>query len=427
VRPGALDAEMLGRVRWRLVAWSGGTTLVVIALLGGALYAVAATSLAASSRQQLENRAAMVERGLTSPFGRRDLGPQLGFVLSGPAAGTFGYIVLPNGQLLGSQRETAGLPDAAGIAAAQAGQQDVREIELDDTPFRVFTKPIQSANGTGTYVVQVVQDISSEHRTLNVLLAVLLVGGLLGLLGAMAVGALYARRALVPIRDSLRRQREFAADASHELRTPLAVIRTSVEHLRRHENEPVASVGEALRDIDDEVEHLTALVGDLLLLARTDSGMVELEQQPVDLSDVAAESLAAVGSLAAGRGVEVILDPEPAPVRGDPLRLRQLVTILVDNAIAHSPEGHRVTVIVRGDEGGVRLRVEDDGPGLRTDDIPHVFDRFWRAPGAPAGGTGLGLAIAAWIADRHHGTITAANRAAGGAVFEVRLPAAEGA
>ena len=109
-------------------------------------------------------------------------------------------------------------------------------------------------------------------------------------------GTIYARRALVPIRESLanqraalRRQREFAADASHELRTPLTVIRSSVEHLERHRDEPVATVGSALEDIDDEVRHMTAIVEDLLLLARSDSGAVALERVPVDLGDVAAD------------------------------------------------------------------------------------------------------------------------------------------
>jgi two-component system sensor histidine kinase BaeS len=197
-----------------------------------------------------------------------------------------------------------------------------------------------------------------------------------------------------------------------------------VEHLERHRDEPVASVGDALGDIRDEVEHLTALVGDLLLLARTDSGVAELEHVPLDLSDVAGEALAAVSSLAAARDIRILLDPEPAPMVGDPLRLRQLVTILVDNAIAHSPTGGEVTVTVRSGRDGVRLRVDDSGPGLQPDDIPRVFDRFWRASGAPAGGTGLGLAIANWIVERHGGSIAAANRPTGGATFEVRLPGA---
>ena len=418
---GPPDAQLLRRVRWRLVAWSGGTTLVVILLIGGGLFVAAAGALANSSRLQLEARAAAVERGLTAPFPRRgDLGPQVALVLSGPSAGTFGYIALPSGQIFGPQRDSIGLPDTDAMNAARAGNVDVREVVRDGTPFRLYTEPVTT--DSGTYVIQVVQDATGEHRILGVLLAVLLGGAVVGLLGAVFVGSIYAERALGPIRESLRRQREFAADASHELRTPLAVIRTSVEDLRRHQDEPVRAVGEALRDIDDEVEHLTALVGDLLLLARTDSGVVELERQAIDLSDVAADAVAGFSGLATERRVEMVLDPEPAPIVGDPLRLRQLITILVDNAVRHSPSGGRVTVVVRADRTTARVRVDDAGSGIGQEDLPRVFDRFWRAPGAPPGGTGLGLAIAAWIVERHHGTISAANRPDGGASFEARLP-----
>jgi signal transduction histidine kinase len=116
------------------------------------------------------------------------------------------------------------------------------------------------------------------------------------------------------------------------------------------------------------------------------------------------------------------VDPEPVQLTGDPARLRQLATILIDNAIRHSPAGGEVRVTVRSFEDEAQLSVADEGPGIRPDDLPHVFDRFWRAAGAPAGGTGLGLAIAKWIAERHAGSITASNGANGGALFVVRLP-----
>ncbi|TAL07286.1 MAG: HAMP domain-containing histidine kinase, partial [Chloroflexota bacterium] len=279
--------------------------------------------------------------------------------------------------------------------------------------------------------VQVIQDRVAEQRTLETMLAVLLIGGLVVVLVAFGFGAVYARRALVPIRESLttqraslRRQREFAADASHELRTPLTVIRSSVDYLRRHGSEPVEVVGTALEDIDEEVGHMTSIVEDLLLLARSDSGAVELEHVPVDLGDVAADGASALGKPATDRGVRVEVDPQPAVVSGDPARLRQLVMILVDNAIRHSPTDGRVAVEVRSDPAGASLTVEDDGPGIRPEDLPHLFERFYRANGAPGGGTGLGLAIAAWIVDRHGGRIEVANRDEGGARFVVHLPIA---
>ena len=116
----------------------------------------------------------------------------------------------------------------------------------------------------------------------------------------------------------------------------------------------------------------------------------------------------------------------PATVVGDQLRLRQLVTILADNAIAHSPAGGTVTVGIRPARNAARLTVDDQGPGIPAADIPRVFDRFWRGPNAPEGGTGLGLAIAAWIVERHGGTISADNRPEGGARFEVSLPITAG-
>jgi signal transduction histidine kinase len=294
---------------------------------------------------------------------------------------------------------------------------------------RILTQTVD-VPGRGVYTVQILQDRTTEQNTLQVIQIVLLVGGLLVLVVSFGFGTVYARRALVPIRESLtnqraalRRQREFAADASHELRTPLTVIRSSVEHLQRHRDEPVAVVGDALEDIDDEVRHMTAIVEDLLLLARSDSGAVALEHVPVDLGDVAADGAMALGKPANDRGIQVVVDPQPAVVSGDPARLRQLVMILVDNAIRHSPSDGRVGVAVRALGSGASLVVEDDGPGIRPEDLPHVFERFYRAPGAPGGGTGLGLAIAAWIVDRHGGRIEVANRAEGGARFVVNLPA----
>jgi signal transduction histidine kinase len=111
-------------------------------------------------------------------------------------------------------------------------------------------------------------------------------------------------------------------------------------------------------------------------------------------------------------------------VSGDPDRLRQLSAILIDNAIRHSPRDGTVLVTIgsSGSNGRATLSVDDDGPGIRDEDLPHLFDRFWRAADAPSGGTGLGLSIAAWIAERHEGSIVASNRSTGGAHFEVSIP-----
>ncbi|HEY0444653.1 MAG TPA: HAMP domain-containing sensor histidine kinase [Candidatus Limnocylindrales bacterium] len=424
------DAELIRHVRWRLVAWSGGITLLVLLLLGTAIYLAVARTLAASGEAQLEDRAGQII-DFVRREDRRD--PPTGLAFGGGSSGTIAFIVGPDGRLIGPRAGLpAALPDGASVGAARTASTDTRLARIDDTPVRIFSQSL--ATNRGTFVVQTVQDRTAEQRTLDVLLVVLLGGGLIALLVASGVGAVYARRALVPIRQSLDgqraallRQREFAADASHELRTPLTVIRSSVEYLRRHGSRPVAEVGTALDDIDAEVRHVTAIVEDLLLLARSDSGAIELERVPVDLGDVAADAMRALSQLAASKGVALALDPEPTPVIGDPTRLRQVVTILVDNAIRHSPPGSRTSVHVRRDGALAQLVVEDEGPGVREEDAPRIFDRFWRAPGAPPGGTGLGLSIAAWIVERHGGSIGVGPRTPRGARFIVRLPAAAAA
>jgi len=422
------DSALLRRVRRNLVLWSSGTTLLILVALATALYVAAAGSLSRSGVEQLDARMAAIKGEQPDP----DDSSRYGFTFGGGGSGTYALILDAKGVAVAGSRDDPqppGLPFAPGVVAAAAGGRDIETTVLAETPVRILTENI-AVPGRGTYTVQVVQDRTTEQHTLRVILAVLIVGGLLVVVVSFGFGTIYARRALVPIRESLanqrmalRRQREFAADASHELRTPLTVIRSSIEYLERHRDEPVSQVGTALEDIDDEVRHMTSMVEDLLMLARSDSGAVALEHVPIDLGDVAADGASALGKPATRRGVRVRVDPQPAVVDGDPARLRQLVMILVDNAIRHSPTDGLVSVAVRAEGGGASLVVEDDGSGIRPDDLPHVFERFYRAPDAPGGGTGLGLAIAKWIVDRHGGQIEATNRTEGGARFVVRLPA----
>ncbi len=425
------DARLIRSVRWRLVAWSGLTTLLVLVVLAIALYASVAKTLEASGVAQLDDRIAdlrgFIQHGPDDPDA-----PPTGFVFGGGSSGTLAILIGPNGRTLAPRDILlpTGLPDQGSLDGARATGRDVRTSRVSEVPIRVLTEPI--VRPEGTYYVQIIQDRTAETRTLDTVLLVLVIGGVVVVLVAFGFGTIYARRALVPIRESLasqrealRRQREFAADASHELRTPLTVVRSSVEYLRRHRDKPVAEVSDALDDIGAEVDQLTLLVDDLLLLARSDSGAISLERLPVDLGDVAVDAASSLGKLASSRGVRLAVDPEPVQVDGDPTRLRQLVTILVDNAIRHTPRDGEVHVRVRADEGGATLTVDDTGPGIRTEDMPRIFERFWRAPGAPAGGTGLGLAIARWIVERHDGTVEASNRPEGGARFTVRLPKPE--
>jgi signal transduction histidine kinase len=421
------DARLLNRVRWRLVAWSGAITLAILLVLGGAIYATTAANLANTTESALRTRAAAVQvalQRLSRPLvPDADVYGTIGLAIGGPASGTIGTIITP-GNVAWVPRDAIArdLPVQAAVQAVRdSGQDDMRVEQLGGTSARVLSVPVDLPNGR--YVVQVVAFRTAEESTLRTLLLVLLVGGFGALILALAGGWLYAQRALVPIRESLRRQREFAADASHELRTPITVLRASIEDLQRHPDAAVSQVGTALEDMHAEVGHMTDLVDGLLVLARADSGVVELQHAPVDLADAAAAALGELTPLAQERGVQLSLDAVPTEVTGDFARLRQLAVILIDNAIRHGGGSIRVDVSVARDGPSALLRVDDTGPGLPPGEEARVFERFWRAADAPVGGLGLGLAIASWIAERHGGTISAAQRPGGGARFEVRVPA----
>ena len=426
------ESRLLRRTRYRLIAWSAGSTLVFLVVLGIAIYAVAATSLAGTGTDQLQDRLSLlraatanVPPGIGTRFNALTTDPgSPGVVFGGATSGTLAVIGPPfvdgkdlvGGVSIGDAGPAFGLDEAA-LARVRNGETVIVDLTLEATPVRLLVASI--ATPVGPLTAYILGDRTAEVRTLWTLLLVLVVGGLAVLAGSIGVGSVYAGRALVPIRESLRRQREFAADASHELRTPLAITRAAIAELRRSPADR-ATVDRSLEDLDAGTDRLQRLVDDLLLLARTDAEAVEIEIVDADLAQVAAETVEELESVARDRGVRLRLDIEPAPLQGDPARLGQLVSILVDNAIRHSPADGLVTIAVR--KG--RLVVEDDGRGIAEDHLPRVFERFWRAPGTPPGGTGLGLAIAAWIVERHRGTIVAGNRPGGGARFSVTLPAA---
>jgi signal transduction histidine kinase len=432
------DQHILRRTRLRLMAVSGLVTLLILGALGVTVYTAVSNLIVSDSVSKLEDFAQANVSYLTGtgpPTSPHMLEEQWGTRYAGVFI--LGWVTTPAGRevpFVQTDPLLPGMPVAESVSATDGSGSDIRDVVTPrGVALRVYTISGQTTfqSTVYQYFVQTAMDRSQEINILNLLRSVLVIGGAAALLLALLAGYLYAGRALVPIRLSidrrqaaLQRQREFAANASHELRTPLTVIGASVEDLKRNQRSRVADVGEALGDIDAEVRHMTALVEDLLLLARTDSGVVQVDRVPLDLSDVAVEAASMLSSLAEERHVGIELDPLPAEVMGDPLRLRQLVTIFTDNAIRHSPAGSTVRVLIRPQGPVALLLVEDQGPGIREADLPRIFERFWRADNAPAGGTGLGLSIAKWIVEQHGGAIGAYNRPEGGASFCAQLPVA---
>jgi len=219
--------------------------------------------------------------------------------------------------------------------------------------------------------------------------------------------------------EDLRRQ--LVRDVAHEVRTPLAILRGTTEGLVDGVLEPDE---ESLRSLHDEVLRLTSLVGDLETLAAADAAAIRLEVRPIDLAEVAGAAVTVARGAAADAEVALEADLRPASTEGDPERLRQVVVNLLSNALRHTPPGGRIEVRTTCDGEGCLLEVIDTGEGIAPEDLPHVFERFYRGRGAEASsGSGIGLAVAAELVKAHGGTIEAGNRPEGGAAFTVRLPA----
>jgi two-component system sensor histidine kinase MprB len=218
---------------------------------------------------------------------------------------------------------------------------------------------------------------------------------------------------LAALERSREAQRQLVADASHELRTPLTSIRTNIELLGRARQLPEAERGEVVAAASAQLEQLTQLVGDLVDMAR-DGNQAADEVEDVRLDELVRESAARLNN-----GVLWQIETEPSLVRGSRSKLARAVANLLDNAAKYSPSGGTVEVTVRGGEVVVR----DHGPGIAPEDLPHVFDRFYRAPAARGTpGSGLGLAIVRQVAEAHQGTVVAEAAEGGGARLRLRLP-----
>lgn len=232
---------------------------------------------------------------------------------------------------------------------------------------------------------------------------------------------------LESIETAYRAQQRFVADASHELRAPLTAIGGNLDLLNRHPEMSQADRTEALAEMTREAERLTRLVADLLALARADAG-VPVRQSLVDLDTVVLEAFRCGRSLAHGQ--TLILDPfEPVQVTGDEDRLKQLLLILLDNALKYTPPGGQVTLGLAHLGTNVQITVQDTGQGIASEDLPHVFERFYRADpgrGRDPGGTGLGLPIARWITKQHQGTIRLESQPGQGTCAVVCLPLSQG-
>ncbi len=228
------------------------------------------------------------------------------------------------------------------------------------------------------------------------------------------------------IEESFTRTRQFTADASHELRAPMTLISTAAQFALRRDRSREELL-DSLQKILRESQHTTTLIDDLLQLARGDADRDDAPLVPLDLATLMREAAERARAMGDPRQIHVGLetDRDVCPIRGDETQLRRLLLILVDNALKYTPPGGRVSLGLTTGDAGVVVSVADTGTGIAENELPHVFERFWRADKArsrESGGSGLGLAIARQIADRHGASIDVRSEAGQGTVFSVHLP-----
>lgn len=318
-------------------------------------------------------------------------------------------------------------PDPDALAAALAAGSDLRTIRsASGEQVRLLTYRLTRSDGPAALQLgRVLTDQAYVLRQLVIGLSVL--GGL----SIIAIGVSswwLAGRALRPAQQAWERQQQFIASASHELRTPLTLMRASSEVALRSLPPDDADRRELLTDVISEADHMRRLVDDLLTLSRLDAGKLSLDRRPVVIADLLGDIRRQVGRLADERGIALRLNNASGVVHADPERLRQVLLIVLDNALRYTPEGGMITLDAQSAGRRLLISVSDTGCGIAPEHLEHIFERFYRADparGSGTGNTGLGLAIAQALIHAHGGQIRVASMPGQGTTITIELPLSE--
>lgn len=451
-------------LRFRLAVWYFGTVAAICALAATGYWFAIRSELNHALDQGLRYRLIGLREFLedVEPGGSQEIASRLNEISQ---LGELHQVFDANGALIAQSR---------GLARHVVPQRPPRELGFEirygtggtaDFPLRLAWQRVTI--GSHTLILGVADPQRKFAGVLRAFTAVLLLSTPLILAMATACGLWLGRRALAPVaritddaraitetnlsarlavptsRDELQqlsetlndmlqrieqsfsRTRQFTADASHELRAPMTLIYAAAQHSLRREQSREELVG-SMQKILRESQRTTALIDDLLLLARGDAGKESATLEVMDAGPLLRDAAEQATAMAAAKNVSVglQLEGDALPVRADEAQLRRLLLILIDNALKYTPSGGRVTIAGRADAADVTISVTDTGAGISADDLPHVFERFWRADkvrSREAGGTGLGLTIARQIAELHGAHLGVQSEIGRGSVFTFRV------
>lgn len=466
-------------IRTRLTLWYVGLLAVLLIVFAIALYATVYFTSYQEVDRSLRQRARDIQSSFAALSQNNDIGSILkrgGFLVPNAQVFANTEIYVQLRQLDGaivSRSENLGneffnIPPDQHVRA-RMGESVLSDFTVNTTRVRGYVAPIMTQSGQVVGYIELAQSLRLVDNTLRDLATLLIIIIASGLAVAAIGGWIIAGNVLAPIdrvtmtaqkitraRDLGRRievpetadevgrlamtfnemlarieelfraQQRFVADVSHELRSPLTAVRGNLDLLKRGAAEDPAELAQMIEAMDSETARMSRLVSDLLLLERQDSG-VPIAKQPIELDTLMLEVYRQAHITA--KGITLTLGAEDqAIIVGDRDRLKQVLLNLVDNAIKYTPQGGKVTLSLTKEDPWVKVAVQDTGIGIAQENLPNLFERFYRVDKArsrDAGGTGLGLAIAKSVVDAHNGKITVESQLGKGSTFTVWLPLAE--
>lgn len=309
---------------------------------------------------------------------------------------------------------------ASAVEKAKDRGKDVGKIDLDDNRWAYLVQP----NDRGYFIVYL--DVTAQQTILKNLVYTFLAVGLAMLVLIYFTSRYFANRSIAPVQEAFNRQKQFIADASHELRTPLAVIHTNADVLLGNADETIGAQAKWLHRIKSETERMKTLTSDLLYLTEMDDARADVIRAEFSLSEATESVLLTMEAVVYERALSLDYEIEPGlSVRGNAEQLKQVVMILLDNAVKYANAGGSISLSLKRRHHDALLTVANTGEGIAPEHLGRIFDRFYRADKSRSrknGGYGLGLAIAKSIVEQHRGRLTAKSVVGETTSFTAQLP-----
>lgn len=419
-----LGIQRLVRLRLRLTIWYVATFGLIILLLGAGLFAVISYQLS----QQLDYslKSATLELVRAARIREMEAAGARGRVIDAVDELNIPDRILYLLDIQGTPIKPAKVDNwirQAAKGAGRVGQITIQHGLPEDKTLRLHALRFKLASGSQLVAVAVADQVELEDRYADLITAFVVIA-FAALFLVAAGGFFLVRKSTAPIERSIEFMRRFMADAAHELRTPITILRTRAEIALQQPRE-AANYVSALRGVEAEARRLGGIVDSLLVLARADAGEQQIDTARIFLDDIAVDAAGAAQIVARQKNVQVTVDQfEEAPVEGDPTLIRQLIMIVLDNAVKFTDAGGQVHVRVSMHEGAPTFVVEDTGIGIKQEELPRVFQRFFRGETARSrtDGAGLGLSIASWIAREHGADISLSSEPGKGTKVVVTFP-----